>query len=293
MAKAVKKETKTVKEPAEVAHKPIERGQDGTIELRITLYWKDIQAEWGKAVQAMAANVNLPGFRKGKAPVKLVEERLDKAKIKDEVIKHLLPPAYASAIRENNIKPIIDPQIHVDGELTEGQDWLFHAITCEFPEIDLGNYKAEVKKITAKSKIVVPGKETEAPKFEEIVGKILETAKITIPGILIQREADRLISQMLDEIKKLGMTLESYLTSTGKSAEDLRADYAKKAEADLKLEFILQKIAQDEKITVEEAEIQKTIENAVPEEKASLEANKYLLASIIRQQKTLDFLKNL
>jgi len=291
MAKAAKKTT--IKESAQETHKPFEKGQDGTIELRIILPWKDIQVEWKKAVEALAVNVNLPGFRKGKAPISLVEEKLDKGKVKDEIIKHLLPPAYANAIRENNIKPIIDPQIHVDGELVEGKDWLFHALTCEFPVIDLGDYKAEIKKITAKSKIVVPGKESEAPKFDEIVGKLLESSKVIIPGILIQREADRLISQMLDEIKKLGMTLESYLTSTGKTAEDLRADYAKKAETDLKLEFVLQKISQDEKINVEEAEIQKTIDNAKPEEKDSLEANKYLLASIIRQQKTLDFLKNL
>jgi FKBP-type peptidyl-prolyl cis-trans isomerase (trigger factor) len=287
------KKTTTVKEVKENAPKPFEKGQDGTIELRILIPWKEIEVEWKKAVEFLAQGVNLPGFRKGKAPAKLVEEKLDKAKIKDEVIKHLLPPAYAKAIKDNNIKPIIDPQIHVDGELNEGQDWMFHALTCEAPAIDLGNYKAEIKKITAKSKIVVPGKEQEAPKFDEIVGKLMESAKVTIPGILIQREADRLISQMLDEIKKLGMTLDSYLASTGKTVEDLRADYAKKAENDLKLEFVLQKISVDEKITVDDADIAKTIENAKPEERASLEANKYLLASIIRQQKTLDFLKNL
>lgn len=279
----------------------IERTPDGTIELKITLPWVAVEKEWDIAVEELAKSVNLPGFRKGKAPKKLVEEKLDKARIKDEIIRKLLPVSYAQALRENNIKPVIDPQIHIDGELTQGQDWTFHALTCEMPVVDLGPYKAEVKKITAKSKIIVPGKPvspskdggTEAPKFEEIVNVILESAKVKIPAILVQKEADRLISQMLDEIKKLGMSLDQYLASTGKTGEDLRAEYAKKAERDLKLEFILQKISEEEKITVDEAEIQKTIDGANPQERQSLAANKYLLASIIRQQKTLDFLKSL
>jgi FKBP-type peptidyl-prolyl cis-trans isomerase (trigger factor) len=271
----------------------IERTPDGTIEIKITLPWTLIKKEWDVAVEALAKTANLPGFRKGKAPAKMVEENLDKSRIKDEIIKKLLPTAYGEALKENNIKPVIDPQIHIDGELTEGKDWTFHALTCEFPEVNLGTYKAEVKKITAKSKIIVPGKEPEAPKFDEIVEVVLTAAEAKIPAILVQKEADRLLSQMLDEIKKLGMTLDQYLASTSKSAEDIRAEYAKKAEKDLKLEFVLQKIAETEKITVDDAEIQKTIDAAKPEEREGLNSNKYLLASIIRQQKTLDFLRSL
>ena len=53
-------------------------------------------------------------------------------------------------------------------------------------------------------------------------------------------------------------------------------------------------IAESEKITVEEKEIEEAIQKAKSEEeKKHLEGNKYLLAAILRQQKTLDFLKNL
>lgn len=271
----------------------VKRKDDGTIEVKMTLPWNEVKKEWETVVAEMVKSADLPGFRKGKAPKKLVEEKIDKAKVKEEVIRKLLPQTYADAIRTNNIKPIIDPQIHVDGEIVEGKDWSLHAITCEAPEVNLGTYKAEVKKITAKSKIEVPGKKQEEPKLDEIVDVLIKTVDVKIPAILIQKEADRLLSQMLDEVKKLGMTLDQYLASSGKKAEDLRAEYARKAERDLKLEFILQKIASSEKISVEDKELEKTIENAKPEEKASLSQNKYLLASIIRQQKTLDFLKSL
>lgn len=271
----------------------LEKTQDGTIELKMTIPWAIIKKEWDIVVAEMVKNTDLPGFRKGKAPNKLVEGKLDKAKIRDEVIRRILPQAYIEAVKEHNLKPIMDPRIHIEGELLDEKDWQFHAITSEAPAVALNGYKEEIKKVTAKSKIVVPGKEQEQPKLDDIVKALLASAKIAIPKVLIEREVDRLLSQTLDEIKRLGMSLDQYLSSTGKTVEMLRAEYASKAEADLKLEFALQKVAESEKITVDDSEIEKTIENAKPEEKESLTANKYLLASIIRQQKTLDFLKNM
>lgn len=279
---------------AEKTNKPtIEKTPDGTIEIKITIPWTIVKKEWDIVVAETVKNAQLPGFRKGKAPKKLVSDSVDKIKIRDEIVRKLLPQSYIEAIRENNLHPIIDPSIHMEGELLEGHDWKFHAILCEAPSVDLGTYKNEVKKITAKSKIVIPGKEPIEPKFDEIVKALIDNAKATIPSVLIEREADRLLAQTLDEIKKLGMSLDQYLSSTGKTAQNLRAEYAKKAESDLKLEFVLQKVAETEKITVDEAEINKTIENAKPEEKENLSANKYLLASIMRQQKTLDYLRSL
>lgn len=285
--------TKSTKPTDNNENKPIVRTPDGTIELRIKIPWAIVKKEWDLVVAEMIKSANIPGFRQGKAPKKLVEERLDKGTIQNEVIRKLLPQAYSEAVKTENLKPIMDPQIHVDKALEDGKEWEFHALTCEAPTIELGNYKDEIGKITAKSKIVVPGKEKEEIKLDDIIQALLVGTKVTIPSVLVQREADRLLSQMLDEIKRLGMNLDQYLASTGKTAETIRAEYAQKAQNDLKLEFTLQKVAESEKITVEDAEIQKTIDNAKPEEKQSLEANKYLLASIIRQQKTLDYLKSL
>ena len=112
--------------------------------------------------------------------------------------------------------------------------------------------------------------------------------------MLVDQEVDRLLSQTLNEIKSLGLSLDQYLASTKKTPEQLRAEYAQKAESDIKIEFALQKIAEAEKIVVEEKEVEEAITKAKSDqERASLESNKYLLANILRQQKTLDFLKNL
>ncbi len=277
-----------------------DKQQEGTIKLAITIPLNDVKKAQDEVIEAAVKNANVAGFRQGKAPRKLVEENLDKEKIREEVLKKLLPLFYVESVRQHNLKPIINPKIHVD-ELEEGKDWKFTAITCEAPSIDLKDYKENIKKLTAaatfdvaKDKIIVPGKEEKKTNFDEIVAALLDSISVTVPTILLDLEVERLLAQTLDEIKSLGLTLESYLQSTGKNIISLKAEYAKKAEGDIKLEFALQKVAEKEHITVEEKEVSEAIQKAKDDkERQSLEGNRYLLASILRQQKTLDFLKNL
>jgi trigger factor len=122
----------------------------------------------------------------------------------------------------------------------------------------------------------------------------LTSSKVEIPKILVEQETDRLLSQLLDELKTLGVTLDQYLASRNKTGEQLRAEYAERAEKDLKLEFMLRKIADEEKITVEQADIEKALGEIKDEkQKKDVASNPYLVAAIIRQQKTLDFLSKL
>jgi len=271
----------------------IKKEEDGSIILTVTIPLSEVKKTESVIIDEYVKNAELPGFRKGKAPIKSVEKNLDKEKVKEEVLRKLLPQYYITAVTENKINPIMNPKIHVH-KLEDDKDWVFEATTCETPEVDLNGYKENVKKITAKAKIIIPGKEQTQVNFDDVVKELLASVKIKIPKIILEQEVDRLLAQTLEEIKKLGLSLEQYLGSTGKTAADLRAEYEKKAEGDVKLEFALQKIAQTEKIIVEEKEIDEAINQAKTDaEKQNLMSNRYLLASILRQQKTLDFLRNL
>ncbi len=272
----------------------IEKQKDGTIKITITLPQSDIKKSWEQVIGEMAKNATVPGFRKGQAPSHLVADKLNTDQVREEVIKKLLPAAYTKAVTENKLKPIMNPKIHVE-KLTEGEDWVFHALTTEMPEVKIGDYKDKVKTITAKSKILLPGKEEpKKPSLQEIIAAVLSVSDATIPSVLIEQEADRLLSKLLDDVKRLGLSLDQYLASTKRTAEDLRAEYAKKAAEDIKLEFVLAKISEQEKIIISDKEIEEAIQKAKsPEEKQNLEQNKYTLAGILRQQKTLDFLMGL
>jgi FKBP-type peptidyl-prolyl cis-trans isomerase (trigger factor) len=274
----------------------LQKEPNGTVRLTITIPNGEVKKTWEEVITEVVNNAEIQGFRKGKAPRKLVEEKADKEKVREEVLKKLLPIAYADAIKTQQIRPIINPKIHVEKleDPDTNKDWQFTALTCEAPIIKLGKYKENIQKITAKSKIAIPGKEPVPAKFEDVVKALLDSITSQIPEILIDNETDRLLSQTLEDVKKLGLTLDQYLSSTGKNPQVLRAEYRKKAENDIKLEFALAKIAEEERITVEDKEIEEAIKASKSEdEKKNLEANRYLLASILRQQKTLDFLKNL
>ncbi len=289
MAKAAPKtEEKTLK-PG------VERLEDGTIKVTLVLPQTDIAKTGTVVIDDLAKQTNVAGFRKGKAPANLAASHLNPEAVQEEILKRLLPEAYMKAVEEHKLKPIMNPKMHVE-KIEEGQDWIFNALTCEMPEVDPGDYKKNVQAVTAKSKIVIPGKENEnkKPALEDFMKVILADAKVRVPQVLIDQEADRLLSQLLNDIKRLGLSLDQYLGTTNRKPEDLREEYAKRAEEDIKLEFVLQKIAELEKVSIEEQEIDEAIAKAKsPQEKQSMEQNRYLLAGILRQQKTLDLLMNL
>lgn len=271
----------------------IARKEDGTIILTITIPAGKIKTALEEVMVDVVKNAELPGFRKGMAPRKTVEEKVDKFKIQEDVLRKLLPETYLEAIKEHKLQPIMSPKVHVE-KIEEGKDWEFTATTCELPEVKLNDYKKAIKSATAKSKIAVPGKENTGPNMDDIVKTLLDTVKVTVPQILLDNEVERLLAQLLDEVKSLGLSLDQYLTSTHKTIEQIRAEYATRATSDVTFEFALQKIADEEKISVDPKEIQEALAKAKDDqERKNLEANMYLLANILRQQKTLDFLKSL
>lgn len=286
-----------------MAKSKINRLQDGTIKIEFSLPWSEVKKEYAQALEIISQNIEIKGFRKGKAPKKTVEEKVGKEAIYQRVIKTLVPQAYAEIIRQNNLKPIINPQVKAV-TLPENKDWQFEAQTCEAPELKLGQYQEAVTKINAKEKIWTPDKgETTSKDYQaktqsgqatnqrlsQIFDTLLTKITITIPQILLKSEADRLLVNLLDEIKKLGLTLDTYLSSKNLTPEQLRSQYEKIATENLKLEFILSAIADDLKIQVKPEEIEKILKQAESkEEKKQLEAQKYYLASVLRRRKTID-----
>src|SRR3990167_2037359 len=157
----------------------IEKQEDGTIILNISIPSKIVKDTTEIVLEEVAKSANVAGFRKGKAPKKIVEEKVDKDKVKEEVLKKLLPQAYAQAVKKHDIKPIINPRIHVE-LLEDNKDWKFTASVCEAPQVDLNGYKDNIKKVTAKSKIIIPhstssgqaGKESKEASFDEIMAEL-------------------------------------------------------------------------------------------------------------------------
>lgn len=273
----------------------VTRREDGTIVLKITIPADEVEKVRLKVEKNLLQNVSAPGFRKGKVPANIAKQRVSKEAIREEVLKEIVPDAYNKAIKEEGLQPIISPRLHVE-EFEEGTGVTFEAETAETPKINLGEYKKAIQDVTAKSKIIVTGKENDQkkPNMDEVLAAALKEVKMDVPKVIVEQEANRLISQMLDELKTLGLTLDQYLSSRGKTGDDVRKEYEEKAENDLKLEFFLREVADIEKITVEQKDIDEALASVSdPKQREEVSKNPYFLANIIRQQKTLDFLSKI
>ena len=101
-----------------------------------------------KKVYAKTAKYfNIPGFRKGKAPMQLVERQYGAAIFYEDAFNELVPDIYDEAIKENKIEAVSRPNIDIV-QMEKGKELIFTATVETKPEVELGKYKGiEIKKI--------------------------------------------------------------------------------------------------------------------------------------------------
>lgn len=279
-------------------------------EIIISIPKTDIQKEYEVAFANLQKELAVEGFRKGKVPKSIAEKHLSKDTISQELLKSLLSRIYEEVIRKDNLKPIASPKIELT-KAKENDDWEIKITIAEKPVVELGTYKDAIKKLKSEQKkedIWVPGKggsssvktpedkeKDEAEKKQKHLNSVLTTLlrEVTceISDLIIDEELDRRLTQLVDDVRKIGLTVESYLKSKNLTIDELKNRYRREIEDTYKLEFVLMEIADREGIKVEKTEIDKLFENIKSEaEKKAAQENAYYYASILRKQKTLDFL---
>lgn len=260
-------------------------------ELTITMPWADIKKIYDQVFDELSATIEVEGFRKGKAPKEVVQSKIDKSKMYGEVINRLVPVSYQKALEEHGLKPISSPKIQITSA-EEEKDWQIVAHSAEKPSVDLGDYKAQIKTV----KIWKPGDEEKTKegeednqkKVSEIIDKLLANCKVELAEILVESETHRLITQLVEDVRQAGLTFEQYLQSSGQTQEQVHDKYHKQAETALKLEFILEAVADDLDIKVAQEEIDAVINKETDKTRQeTLKQQSYLIASLLRRDKTI------
>lgn len=122
------------------------------VEVQVTVPWADIEPKWNETLQKLAADVEIAGFRKGQAPIQMVEQNLGQ-KVQDEFLKAVMPQALVDALQGSDIVPIDYPKYQVTS-FTKGQQLSFSATITQRPVVTVGDYhslqaqKPTVKQIT-------------------------------------------------------------------------------------------------------------------------------------------------
>lgn len=108
--------------------------------LKITAPAAEVNAGYKKAVKKIADQVNIPGFRKGKAPRAIIEMHYGKEAVKQEAFEIVANKAYSEALDQEKLIPVSDPKVE-ESTFEEGKDMELTIKVTLKPEPELGEYK--------------------------------------------------------------------------------------------------------------------------------------------------------
>lgn len=117
------------------------------VKLEITIEAEKFEEAIKKVYLQSAKYINIPGFRKGKAPMNIVEKYYGKEIFYEDAFNEVAGKGYEEALEENEIEAVTRPNIEVT-QIEKGKDLIFTAVVGIKPEVKLGKYKGiEIPKI--------------------------------------------------------------------------------------------------------------------------------------------------
>lgn len=133
--------------------KSCEKLEKSRVALTIETSAEEFEAAVNKAYLKMRGKINVPGFRVGKAPRKIIEKMYGAEVFYEEAVNIILPDAYEAAVKEQELDVVGYPEVELESCTKDGV--VFKCTVAVYPEVKLGQYKgleapkAEVKVVAA------------------------------------------------------------------------------------------------------------------------------------------------
>lgn len=131
----------------------IKKLENSQIEVDFELSAEEFAKHFDKALLHLKGHVKMDGFRKGKVPSNMVEERVGKENVLMEAGDLAVKDAYPKFVDENKIEPIGEPQVQIT-KIAKGNEFLFKVKVSVLPEIELPDYKEIAGKVKGKDILV-------------------------------------------------------------------------------------------------------------------------------------------
>lgn len=126
----------------------VEKIESNVVKLEVTVESKKFDEAMKKSYAKNVKKFNVPGFRKGKAPMSIIKRYYGETVFYEDAINICCDDTYPKALEEKEIKPVDYPQIDIV-EIGEGKDFIYTAKVTVMPEVELGEYKGlEAKKVS-------------------------------------------------------------------------------------------------------------------------------------------------
>lgn len=263
--------------------KNIKKENNKSFTISLTIGKNEIKKSHQEVLKSLQSESKIKGFRKGKTPLDMVEKETSFDQVFEKVASKVISQEYAKVIKENDLKPIVQPRVKFEKAPTDfNNEWNIEITSCELPELKLDkDYLDKIKKVKAASKAT-----DENEKTEEIIKSLLGSAKLDLPEILIESDLQHQLSQLVNQAKQVGVTVEKFLEDKKTNIKDYQEELKKKINREWNLNLAIQKIAKENKIEITPEEVK-----AIVKKNPALGQNINLVGYILTQQKVFDFLK--
>lgn len=261
----------------------LQQHPDRTFVVTLILHQDEIESARQSILKKFQAEFETKGFRKGKAPLNVVEANVSTSKLIEEVLSELASHQYSHVIQDKKLHPIIEPQVKIlNPPLEFDKDWQVEITGCELPEIKLDKkYQSEIKKINIE-------KLDDNQKLTKTMTALVTHSTVTIPEILLMADVNHKLADLVDQTKAAGMTVQSYLKSRNQTLEQYQQQLMTQVKNEWITNLAIDRIAKDENLTVSDQEA----DNLLAKNPA-LKSNPNLVYYLLTQQKVFDFLKKL
>jgi trigger factor len=109
------------------------------VKLTVEVPFEELKPSLDAAYRKIGSQVTIPGFRKGKVPPRVIDQRFGRATVLDEAVNDALPKFYGEALEANDVSPLGQPEVDVTS-FEDGQQLTFTAEVDVRPEFDLPDY---------------------------------------------------------------------------------------------------------------------------------------------------------
>ena len=183
----------------------VEKLSDTRVKLNVSVPFDELGPEIDQAYKAISQQVNIPGFRRGKAPRQLIDARFGRGPILEQVVNDMLPTRYEQALAENDLNPLGQPEI----EVTKIEDNDVVEFTAEIdvrPEIKVPDF-SKIEVTVPELKVDDEAVDAELDSLRERFGELKDTKRKmkTDDFAVIDLEAS-IDGEKLDDASAEGLT---------------------------------------------------------------------------------------
>lgn len=333
--------------------------EDARVEIEGEIATDVFMAYKARAVEFVGRDMEVPGFRKGKAPANVIEQSVQPSRILEEMAEMALSEHYPQILKDNNIDALGRPEIMIT-KLANDNPLGFKIKTEVMPVVTLPDYKKiakesigsatadttvtedefekailEIRQMRAHQKMHDDGiehenhnhtetKEEDLPPLDEdfvkslgnfehvedfktklrtniaaekeskhkekirmdIIDALIDKTAVVVPAVFTEVELNKMFARLESDIENAGFKFDEYLTQLGKTVEDIRKEWRPDAEKRAKMEIIIHKIAEVEKLAPDAEVLKKEVEALMNHYKGvdHIRAEAYVLQMLTAQK---------